>query len=203
MDQPTVLYIMYTTVSVQQTNLLPENASLNDAVLPKSLFRFKFLWLCNHYSIYVYMYWSSNSPVTFKCLQVLAAPFAAAALFIPSSPWCFLMLIPSNVIGEMWIGVTLALVVDLVPGLIKTASVAIYLFVITIIGGNFNLVVDPIKDRLDGRYDWTLFITFPGLYLLSSVLFLVTFFLLRYDLKRKQKREEMARRHLEASPQVL
>lgn len=113
------------------------------------------------------------------------------------------MLIPSNVIGEMWIGVTLALVVDLVPGLIKTASVAIYLFVITIIGGNFNLVVDPIKDGLNGRYDWTLFITFPGLYLLSSVLFLITFFLLRYDLKKKRKREEMAERHLQVSPQVL
>ena len=27
MDRPTVLYILYTMVSVQQTNLLPKNAS--------------------------------------------------------------------------------------------------------------------------------------------------------------------------------
>lgn len=139
----------------------------------------------------------------FLCMQVLAAPFAAAALFIPYYPWCFLMLIPSNVIGEMWIGVSLALVVDLVPRVIKTASVAIYLFVITVIGGNFNLVVDPINESLGGQYDWTLFITFPGLYLVSSALFLCTFFLLRFDLKRKQRREEMAERHLQFTPQVL
>lgn len=143
------------------------------------------------------------SCASFTCMQVLAAPFAAAALFIPYEPWCFLMLIPSNVIGEMWIGATLALVVDLVPGQIKTASVAIYLFVITIIGGNFNLVVDPINKDLGGRYEWTLFITFPGLYVLSSILFLITFFLLRFDLKRKRKREEMAERHLQGAPQVL
>ena len=136
-------------------------------------------------------------------MQVLAAPFAAGALFIPYSPWCFLMLIPSNVIGEMWIGVTLALVVDLVPGVIKTASVSIYLFVITIIGGNFNLVVAPIKEALHGQYEWALFITFPGLYLLSSVLFFCTFFLLRFDLKRKRRREERAEKHLQIAPQVM
>ena len=35
-DQPTVLYILYGTISVQQTNLSPENASQNDAMFPKS-----------------------------------------------------------------------------------------------------------------------------------------------------------------------
>ena len=30
MDLPTVLYILYTMVSAQQTNLLPKNASRND-----------------------------------------------------------------------------------------------------------------------------------------------------------------------------
>ena len=34
-DQPTVLYILYSTISVQQTNLLHENASQNDAISPK------------------------------------------------------------------------------------------------------------------------------------------------------------------------
>ena len=35
MDRPTVLYILYTMVSEQQTNLLPKYASRNDAILPK------------------------------------------------------------------------------------------------------------------------------------------------------------------------
>ena len=35
-DRPTVLYILYSVISVQQTILLPENASQNNAILPKS-----------------------------------------------------------------------------------------------------------------------------------------------------------------------
>ena len=35
-DRPTALYIVYTTVSAQQTNLLPENTSQNDVFLPKA-----------------------------------------------------------------------------------------------------------------------------------------------------------------------
>ena len=35
-DQPTVLYILYGTISARQMNLLPDNASQNDAILPKS-----------------------------------------------------------------------------------------------------------------------------------------------------------------------
>ena len=39
MDQPTVLYILYTMVSAQQTNLLPENASRNDAIFTQKVYR--------------------------------------------------------------------------------------------------------------------------------------------------------------------
>ena len=34
-DRPTVLYILYSMISVQQTNLLPENASQNDTIFSK------------------------------------------------------------------------------------------------------------------------------------------------------------------------
>ena len=34
-DRPTVLYILYSTMSAQQMNLLPENAFQNDAIFPK------------------------------------------------------------------------------------------------------------------------------------------------------------------------
>ena len=37
-DQPTVLCIIYTMVSAQQTNLLPENVSQNDTMFVQGLF---------------------------------------------------------------------------------------------------------------------------------------------------------------------
>ena len=39
MDRPTVLYILYTMVSAQQTNLLPKNASRNDAIFAQKVYR--------------------------------------------------------------------------------------------------------------------------------------------------------------------
>ena len=123
-----------------------------------------------------------------------AAPFAAGALFLPY-PWCFLSLIPSNVIGEMWIGVTSAIIVDLAPAKIRTASLALYLFIITVIGGNFNLLVSPINEGFERHLGevlslrLTLLLTFPALYVIGSALFLLSFFLMKIDLRLKPEAE--------------
>ena len=116
-------------------------------------------------------------------LQLLAAPFAAGALFL-KPPWAFISLIPSNIIGEMWVGVTLTVVVELVPNTIRTASVAWYLFVISMIGGNVPLLVPVLKKVTNLRV--ALYILFPGLYVLGSVLFLLSLFVLKRDLKKVQ-----------------
>ena len=47
---PAVLYVLYSTVSVQQMNLLPENASWNDAIFLKSLFYIILGHLANSHS---------------------------------------------------------------------------------------------------------------------------------------------------------
>ena len=39
MDWPTVLYILYTMVSAQQTNLLPKNAARNDTIYAQKVYR--------------------------------------------------------------------------------------------------------------------------------------------------------------------
>ena len=39
MDRPTVLYKLYTMVNGQQTNLLPTNASRNDAIFAQKVYR--------------------------------------------------------------------------------------------------------------------------------------------------------------------
>ncbi|XP_065917102.1 MFS-type efflux pump MSMEG_3705-like isoform X2 [Dysidea avara] len=121
--------------------------------------------------------------------QILAAPFALGGLLL-DYPLCFYSLIFSNIIGEMWIGVTLALVVDLVPSYIRTTIVAVYLFIVTLIGGNFNLAVAAFISAGLSRTT-ALVLCFPCLYALSSVLFLITFFVMRYDLKKKKQHDEM------------
>lgn len=96
----------------------------------------------------------------------------------------------------MWIGVTTTIVVDLAPSKIRTAAVALYLFIITIIGGNFNLLVEPIRQGFNKHtsyltsYRLALLLTFPGVYALSSLIFVLAFLLMRWDLKRKQKLEQ-------------
>eukprot|EP00118_Oscarella_pearsei_P019960 m.214851 g.214851 ORF g.214851 m.214851 type:complete len:553 (+) comp39821_c0_seq1:96-1754(+) len=122
--------------------------------------------------------------------QILAAPFAAGALFL-SPPWCFLSLIPSNIIGEMWVGVTLAVFIDLVPVYLRTSAIAVYFFIITNIGGNMNPLVSVLKSAFGGgndAYKFALLIMYPGMYALGSVLFLLTLFVLKRDMAKAKKR---------------
>ncbi len=63
MDRPTVLYIIYTMVSAQQTNLLPENASQNDAIFAQEVYRIyattsQYLssYGCTITMVYIYIY---------------------------------------------------------------------------------------------------------------------------------------------------
>lgn len=54
-------------------------------------------------------------------------------------------------VGEMWVGITLAVVVELVPSEIKTTAVAAYLFIISNIGGNANLLVPPLAQHFESK----------------------------------------------------
>lgn len=54
-------------------------------------------------------------------------------------------------LGEMWVGITLAVVVELVPSEIKTTAVAAYLFIISNIGGNANLLVPPLAQHFESQ----------------------------------------------------
>ncbi|XP_078605979.1 MFS-type efflux pump MSMEG_3705-like [Branchiostoma floridae x Branchiostoma japonicum] len=119
--------------------------------------------------------------------QLCAAPFAALALYL-EPPYAFLMLIPSNIIGEMWVGVTLAVVVELVPSYIRTSTVAVYLFISTNIGGNSPLLVTPLRKATSFRTALT--ILFPGLYVAGSLLFVLTLLVLRRDIKKVKQEEE-------------
>lgn len=45
----------------------------------------------------------------------------------------------------MWVGVALTVLVELVEPQFKTSAIALYLFIITNIGGNVPLLVPPIQ----------------------------------------------------------
>jgi len=107
---------------------------------------------------------------------LLSAPFQVGTLFL-AMPWAFLCQIPALLIGEMWIGVCVTLVVDFVPSDLTASAVAIYFFVIMILGGNANLLVPPLADRLSRRV--ALLFTFPGFYLLAAALFALTMLVIR------------------------
>ena len=59
-----------------------------------------------------------------------------------SFAWIFCSTAPT---GEVWVGVTLAVVIELVPTALRTTSVALYLFIISNIGGNAPLIVPGLQ----------------------------------------------------------
>ena len=107
---------------------------------------------------------------------MFSAPFQVATLLSPM-PGAFLYQIPAYLIGEMWIGVCIAVVVDLVPADLTTSSIAVYVFIIQIIGGNMNLLVTPISNS--HGLTFALLITLPGFYLASAIIFVLPLIMLR------------------------
>lgn len=49
----------------------------------------------------------------------------------------------------MWVGVALTVLVELVQPQFKTSAIAVYLFIITNIGGNVPLLVPPIQHAFE------------------------------------------------------
>lgn len=75
-------------------------------------------------------------------------------------------------LGEAWLGVCAAIVIELVPSDLSASAMAVYLFFIHIIGGNMVLFVTPLTNSLNMRI--ALVITFPGLYIIGGLLFILT-----------------------------
>ena len=49
----------------------------------------------------------------------------------------------------MWVGVTLAVLVEVIPSPLRTIGVAVYLFIISNIGGNMPLLVPPLQTAFE------------------------------------------------------
>ena len=114
--------------------------------------------------------------------QLAAAPFCAGALLLPL-PYAYLSLLPANIIGELWVGVTLAVVSSLLPTAMRGVGVAVYFFIIGNIAGLAPLAVPPLSTHFHSLRTALLFM-YPGLYVLSSLLFFVTLTSLSRDLRK-------------------
>ncbi|XP_038637557.1 putative glycerol-3-phosphate transporter 5 isoform X1 [Scyliorhinus canicula] len=109
--------------------------------------------------------------------QVLAAPFVAGALLL-NPPSCFLLLIPANILGEMGIGVTLTIIIELVTPSIRTPAVATYIFIISNVAGIAPLLVTPLTRVWGLRI--ALLVLCPGMYIVGSFLYLLTLIVMRW-----------------------
>ncbi|XP_006816229.1 uncharacterized protein LOC102801004 [Saccoglossus kowalevskii] len=112
---------------------------------------------------------------------LLASPFAALTLWL-APPWAFIMQIPTYIFGEMWVGVTLTVIVELVPSTIRTAAIAVYFFIISNIGGTMPLLVTPLADLTNLKI--ALLILYPGMYVTGALLYVTTLFVLKRDIDK-------------------
>ena len=59
------------------------------------------------------------------CLSnLISTPFCYGAVMLPS-PWCLVSLLPSFILGEMWVGVTIAMVLEASPLHLRAPAVSL------------------------------------------------------------------------------
>ena len=130
---------------------------------------------------------------------MIAAPFVACVLIF-DPPYSYYFLIPTYIFGEMWVGVTLTVLVELVPEKLRTTGVGLYFFIISNIGGNMQIIVPPIQNLIKKTFKLNdidafrgvLYIFYPGEYVIGALLFLLTLFVIKRDLKYTTLVEEGA-----------
>jgi len=89
----------------------------------------------------------------------------------------------------MWVGVCLSVMVELIPERLRNTGVGLYFFIIGNIGGNMSILLPPLEKFFQKTYEMSelnalrgaLFILFPGAYVISSILFLLTLFSFKSD----------------------
>ncbi|XP_074029617.1 probable sulfoacetate transporter SauU [Leptinotarsa decemlineata] len=107
--------------------------------------------------------------------QLLSTPFAFGSVFCTPT-WAMITLGISYFFAEMWFGILFAMVVEIVPLKVRSTTIGVFLFVMNNIGGNLPIAVEPVSKRIG--YRESLFIFYVGAYALSSIMFLLTTFLM-------------------------
>ncbi|KAI8116657.1 Ephrin-B2a [Lucilia cuprina] len=107
--------------------------------------------------------------------------------------WAMITLGGSYFFAEMWFGIVFAIVVEIVPLQVRSSTIGVFLFVMNNIGGNLPIFVDPVAKAIG--YRGAIMIFYAGMYGISSILFLITCFML--EGKPQASAEEKAENGLE------
>eukprot|EP01032_Pedospumella_encystans_P023107 gene23107-26165_t len=107
---------------------------------------------------------TSSSAVRFLVCalgNLLALPFVCGAVLL-DYPYCFIVQVFSGLLAEMYLGQTLVIVSDTaltgVPKSLCTPSVALFMLLVTLIGGNIPLLI-PLFENMWGYTDTTIHFT--------------------------------------------
>ncbi|XP_066144125.1 probable 4-methylmuconolactone transporter [Euwallacea fornicatus] len=107
--------------------------------------------------------------------QIVATPFAFGSVYF-EPVGAMVTLGISYFFAEMWFGILFAILVEIVPLHVRSTTVGIFLFVMNNIGGNLPIAVEPVSKSIG--YRESLFIFYVAFYLISSMMFLLTVFLM-------------------------
>eukprot|EP01035_Chromulina_nebulosa_P018884 gene18884-24676_t len=78
---------------------------------------------------------------------LIAAPLVSISFYLPF-PSCFLILVASGLVGEVYLSQTLAILSDLSPADSIVTSIALFMFFITLIGGNTPVLVPLVHNSI-------------------------------------------------------
>ncbi|KAF4527156.1 hypothetical protein B566_EDAN007200 [Ephemera danica] len=121
--------------------------------------------------------------------QLIASPLAFGSVYC-EPVGAMVTLGISYFFAEMWFGILFAILVEIVPLAVRSTTLGIFLFVMNNIGGNLPVLVEPVSKAIG--YRESLWVFYVGAYLLSSVLFLLTMFVMEVPPKTPQEPEKPA-----------
>ncbi|XP_060533613.1 protein spinster homolog 1 [Cylas formicarius] len=107
--------------------------------------------------------------------QICATPFAFGSVYF-SPVGAMITLGVSYFFAEMWFGILFAILVEIVPLHVRSTTVGVFLFVMNNVGGNLPIAVEPVSKSIG--YRESLYIFYAGFYGISSLMFLMTVFLM-------------------------
>jgi len=100
---------------------------------------------------------------------IIASPFAVATLYFPP-PWAFVCLILYYFFAETWFSVLFTVIVEIVDPEVRSTCIAIFLFLMNLVGGNLPVIVAPLRNYF-GDYRTALYLVWPTFCATSSVIF--------------------------------
>jgi len=119
---------------------------------------------------------------------LLASPLAVATLHFPP-PAAFGCLIAYYFLAETWFAVLFTVIVEIVPPEVRSTAIALFLFLMNLVGGNLPVIVAPLRAYF-GEYRTALYLVWPGFLAISSFIFLLASLPLWLQQRRLRREQE-------------